>query len=59
MSFVARGPLVFKANRPGNPRQVCSELGYVVSGWRSVIALLRNVGGGASLICTCLYSVPL
>ena len=31
------------------------KLGYVVSGWRSVIAGLLKVGGGESLICTCAY----
>ena len=31
----------FKSNKPGNPRQVCPELEYV-------IAVLLKVGGGGS-----------
>ena len=45
----------FESNKPGNPRKVCPELEYVVSGWRSVIAVLLKVGGGVSLISTCTY----
>ena len=37
--------LIFlKSDKPGNLRQLCPELEYVVSGWRSVIALLLKVG---------------
>ena len=41
--------------KPGYWYQMCPELEYVVSGWRSVIAELLKVGSGASLICTCKY----
>ena len=44
-----------KSYKLGNPRQVCPEVEYVVSGWRSVIAVLLRVGDGASLIRTCTY----
>ena len=33
--------------------EVCPELENVVSGWRSVIAVLVKVGSGASLISAC------
>ena len=38
---------------PGNPRQVCPVLEYMVSGWRSVIAVKVSVG--VTLNCTCTY----
>ena len=41
--------LVFKSNKPGNPRQVCPELKYVVSGRRPMKAVLLKVSDGASL----------
>ena len=40
----------FRSNRPGYPHPVSSELELVVSGWRSVIAVSLNVGGGVRLI---------
>lgn len=39
--------------------QVCPELECVVSGWRSVIAVLLKDCGGASLICTCTHKTQL
>ena len=39
-----------RSKRPGYPHPVSSELEKVVSEWRSVIAVSRNVGGGARLI---------
>ena len=45
--------IFFKSKKPGNPHQVCPELECVVSGWRSVGAVLLTVGSGTSLISTC------